>query len=113
MDVTLQAGQVVAYQSTSVSLQSIPGDQQRLRQLVFERLEEIDDLLFFDASFVQPKQAVRAGQSGNNRDMCSVEVELDDGSLSFGRPGTYKRGALAHARLAHEYDQSAFSLGFF
>jgi hypothetical protein len=62
---------------------------------------------------VQPEQTVGVRESGNHRDVVPVEVKLDDGRLTLGRPGAHARGALADAGLVYKYDQSAFSLGFF
>ena len=78
-----------------------------------ERLEELDYLFLLDAAFVQPEQAVGARESGDDRDVIPVEVKLDDWRLSLGRPGAHTGRSLADARLVHEDDQSALSLGFF
>lgn len=42
-----------------------------------ERLEEIDDLLLFDAALVESEQAVSTHQLRNDRHMVPVEVELE------------------------------------
>ena len=113
LDVTGQVVQVVPHQVTAVCLQTIPDDQQRLRQVCLKGVEEFDNLLFLDTALVQPEQAVGAGKTGNDRDVIPVEVKLDDGRLALEAPGTYSGGAFADSRLVDEDDQSAFSLGFF
>jgi hypothetical protein len=89
LDVSVQAVQVLAHQTTAVRLQTIPYHQQRLLQVGLERLEEFDDLLFLDAALVQPEQTVGAREPGDDRDVIPVEVKLDDGRLSPGRPGAH------------------------
>lgn len=44
------------YQLRFMRSESIQNDQQRLLQVCLERLEERDDLLFFDAAFVKAKK---------------------------------------------------------
>jgi len=85
-------------------LQAVPDDQQPLLQVRSQRLEELDVLFFFDRAFVQPEQAVRARQPGDDRDVRPVEVELDDRRVALGRPRANPRGPLRQARLVDEND---------
>jgi len=78
-----------------------------------QRLEEFDDLFLLDTALVQPEQAVGARESGDDRDVSPVEMELDDGCLSLGCSGAYSGGSFADARLVHKDDQPPVSLGFF
>src|ERR1700758_4892897 len=48
LDVSIQAVQVLAHQTTAMRLQAIPDHQQRLLQVGLERLEEFDDLFLPD-----------------------------------------------------------------
>ena len=61
LDVSVQAIEVLSHQTTAMSLQAIPDDQQRLLQVSLERFEEFDDLFLLDAAFVQTgnRQLVR------------------------------------------------------
>lgn len=89
----MQGVQVVAHQATLMRLQAIPDHQQWLFQMGLERLGEFDDLLLLDAALVQSERAVRACQPGDDRDVSPVEVKLDDGGLTLGRPGPHPREA--------------------
>jgi hypothetical protein len=42
-----------------------------------------------------------------------VEVKLDDGRPTLGRPDAHARGALTDAGLVYKDDESVFSSGFF
>ena len=99
LDVFSQAAQILPSQTTAMRL---------------ERLEEFDDLfLLLDCPRVQPKQAVGAGEPGDDRDVVPAEMKLDDGCLSLGCSITYSGRALADTGLVYEDNQMAFSLGFF
>ena len=113
LDVAIQAVQVLAHQTTAMRLQAVPDHQQRLLQVGLERFEEFDDLFLLDAALVQPEQTIGACEASDDRDVIPVEVKLDDGRLSPGRPGADSGRALADAGLVHEDNQSAFSPGFF
>src|SRR6476660_7451556 len=60
------AVEIFPHKFRSVRLESIPDNQQRLLQMHLERLEELDDLLLFDAPFVKAEQIVRSGQPGRS-----------------------------------------------
>ena len=113
LDVSVQRIEIVAHQATAMRLQAIPDQQQRLLQMVLERLERFHDLFLLDAALVQPEQAVAAAQASDDRDMVPVEVKLDEGRLSLGRSRAYAGRARTDARLVYEDDQPAFWLGFF
>ena len=113
LDVSGQAVQVLAHQTAAMRLQAIPDDQQRLLQVGLERFEESGDFFFLDTTFVRPEQAVGPCQASDDRKMVLVEVKLNNGRLALGSPSADPGWALADARLVHEDDQSAFSLGFF
>src|SRR5664280_2429719 len=105
--------QVLAHELAAVRLQAVPDDQQPLLQVRMQRLQELDVLLFLDAALVQPEHAVRARQSGDDRDVRPVEVELDDGRAALGRPGAYPRGPFAQTRLVDEDNQPSLAARFF
>lgn len=113
LDKAIQPIQIFAHQSAAVCPQPIQDNQQWTLDMRLERLQELDDLLLLDTSLVQAEQAVGARQSGNDRDVIPVEVELDDRCTSFGRPSAHSRWALADARLVDKNDYSTFPLGFF
>ena len=113
LDMPVQSVQILSHETAAMCPQTIPDDQQRLLQVGFERLEETDDFLLLDAALVQPEQTIGARESGNDRDVIPVEVELDDGGLPLGRPCAHPCWAFADAGLVHKDDQAAFSLGFF
>ena len=113
LNVPLQSVQVLAYKPTAMRPQSIPDYQQRLPQMSLEHLEKIDDLLLLDAALVESEQTVGTRQPRNDRHMVPVEVELDDGCLTFGSPGSHAGRAFADSRLVDKDGQSAFPPGFF
>ena len=100
LDMPVQAVDVVAHKVAVVRACTVPDHQQGLLQMAFECLEELDQFFLFDAAFVYSEQTVGSCQSSDDRDVMPVEVKLDDGSLSFGCPGSYTRGALADTRQA-------------
>ena len=113
LNVPIQAIQILAHQATALRPQAVPDNQQRLLQMRLERLEKFDDLRFLDAALVQTEQAVGARESSNDRDVSPIEVKLNDGRLSLGRPGAHSGCTFADAGLVGKDDQTAFALGFF
>ena len=113
LDVAADGIEVVANQMAAVRPQSIPYHQQGLLQVGLERLEESDNFFLLDTALVQPEQEIAARQSGNDRDVVPVEVELDDRRLTLGCPGAHPCGPLAQARFIDKDDQTALALGFF
>src|SRR5579859_294213 len=113
LDIPVDRIQILAHQAAAMRPQAIPDHEQRLAQMRFERLQELDDFFFLDTALVQPEQVVGASQTRNDRDMIPVEVKLDNRRMAFRRPGTNSRGAFADARLVDEDDQAAFAAGFF
>ena len=105
--------EIVVHQSTAVCLQAIPDHQQGLLQVILERLEEGHDFFLLDAALVQPEHAVAARQTGDDRDVIPVEVELNDRGLALRRPSAHARGSFAEAGFVDKHDQTALALGFF
>lgn len=113
LDVPIQAVYIVANEVAVVRSCPVPNHQQGLLQMVFERLEELDEFFLLDAAFVNPEQAVGSCQSSDDRDVVPVEVKLDDRSLPLWGPSTHTCGAFADTRFVDKDDQSSLSLGFF
>ena len=97
LDVAAGGILVLPDKSAAMRLQPVPDDQQALLEVRAQRLEELHVLLFLDAAFVQPEHALGARESGDDRDVRPVEVELDDGRLALWRPGSHACWPLAQA----------------
>ena len=78
-----------------------------------QRLEKRNDLLFPDRTIVQPKGDAEPMQSGNDRHMILVEMELHHRTLAFYRPGAHPRRALRQARFVDKDNQPILPAGFF
>ena len=70
--------QVLADEFSAMCLEPVPNDQQALLDMGVQRLEKLDVLFLLDAAVVQPEQAVRTRQPGDDGDVRPVEVELDE-----------------------------------
>ena len=105
--------EIVANPCRPVRPQSIPDDQERLLEMCSVRLEKVDDLFFANAALVETEQTIQSGKARNDRQLLPVEVKLNDGRLSLGRPRAYPRWPFAESRFVDKDDQAAFPAGFF
>jgi hypothetical protein len=69
----IQPIDVPPHPTRAMRLQAIPDDQERVANLLDERLEEGDDLFALDSAFVQSERGVAEAHPGNHRQLLPVE----------------------------------------
>ena len=95
LDMPVDRIQILARPAAAMRPQAIPDHQQRLAQVRFERLQELDDFFFLDTALVQPEQVVGASEASDDRDMIPVEVKLDKNWIT----GVWPLGAQVRTRV--------------
>ena len=93
--------------------QAIPDDQQATWKLLQQATKKVDGLRSFDRTWVESKVKVPPSYPCDRREGIPVEVELEDGRMAAGRPGSTSVGPLAEPALVDEDDGLSSSGGVF
>jgi hypothetical protein len=112
-DAALYASQVFANYAAAMGRQSIPDNEQVARQVAKQMLKKQNHLLAPDGLLEDLEIEVPHGDPGDDREGLPVEVMLQDGSLSAGRPGAATMRTLAQTAFVDEDDRAPFFAGFF
>src|ERR1700737_4111277 len=81
--------------SAPMGRQAIPDHQQRTWQLPQKATEKVDHLWTADRAGVETEVKIPPGYPRDRRERFPVEMELEDGGVTTGRPGSAAMGPLA------------------
>jgi hypothetical protein len=112
-NLSVQAGEVILNDATTVSGQAIPNEQDRVADLLGEVLHKIAHFLLSHVSFVQSEIELPQCDASSHRQVVPVELVLQDGCHTALGPSANTVRPLAEAALVYEDDDAAFLLGFF
>src|SRR5690242_2001528 len=113
MDLTTQASNKFPHQTTAMSRQSIPYDQQFRTDVPLQMLQKLDHLRAFDASRKEPEIEAPDSNSGDRRKAFPVKGILQHGSFAARSPSANPVGAFAQTALIHKHYSAPLLLGFF
>jgi len=85
----------------------VQSTQQRLSDMLPQGVQELDDLRALDGAGEELEAGALEGNAGDDRQLMSVEVMLQDGCFALGRPGAHPGRSLAQSRFVDEEDDSS------
>lgn len=94
-------------------LQAVPDNLDRPANLFRQRFQELYNLRALDRPVVHSEVAAHPRQTGYDRNVLPVEVELENRRFSNRCPGANPGWPLGNAGLIDKHDHTPFFLGFF